>query len=250
MRVRRAARCVRRRRTDWMSRLLADRRPLEAEKDNRGYPVRTEFGDRARPAPSHFTWWPDCGVGGNTTPCPAAPRPRARQITWFVQCATTARRFELALLESGVHRAACPAWSSRVAARGRVRSTRRRSARQGPLDESRRGSEWTTLTTSSSRPLARARGFDRLESGFFAQVCRSRPSARQRGVIKRVRLARRSLDGLRRSLARCEPGPICVRRHDRLLLKIRPASETAASIGTGNTAPASPHLGLRGLGRR
>jgi hypothetical protein len=32
-----------------------------------------------------------------------------------------------------------------------------------------------------------ARGLDRLESGFLSQVCRSRPSARQRGVIKKVR---------------------------------------------------------------
>ena len=45
------------------------------------------------------------------------------------------------------------------------------------------------------------RGLDRFESQFLSQSFRSRPSARQRGVIKECDLARRSLDGLRRSLA-------------------------------------------------
>ena len=50
------------------------------------------------------------------------------------------------------------------------------------------------------------RGLDRLESEFLSQRFRSRPSARQRGVIKECDLARRSLDGPRRSLARSGSG--------------------------------------------
>ena len=47
-----------------------------------------------------------------------------------------------------------------------------------------------------------ARGLDPLHSGILSQVFGSRRSARQRGVIEQCGLARRSLDGQRRSLAR------------------------------------------------
>src|SRR5436190_17134375 len=66
-----------------------------------------------------------------------------------------------------------------------------------------------TTTAISPRPrtfiakvLDQARGLDPKNLHHLSQVFRSRPSARQRGVIKLVGLARRSLDGLRRSLAR------------------------------------------------
>src|SRR5436190_24392193 len=46
------------------------------------------------------------------------------------------------------------------------------------------------------------RGLDSKNLHHLSQVFRSRPSARQRGVIKKSWLAKRSLTGLRRSLAR------------------------------------------------
>src|SRR5919106_233605 len=57
------------------------------------------------------------------------------------------------------------------------------------------------LTTDENRVGSSATGLDPKNLHHLSQVFRSRPSPRQRG-FKKCALARRSLDGLRRSLAR------------------------------------------------
>src|SRR5436309_2170610 len=99
---------------------------------------------------------------------------------------------------------------------------RRRLSRTISSSAFRRSTPSSWLPTASTRfdrigiaaspdkrpdPKRLARGLDPKNVHHLGQVFRSRPSPRQRGVIKEYNLARRSLDGLRRSLAgTCPPG--------------------------------------------